>query len=240
MPNRLAEHLRGRLARAVDRLLCEWVNERRPIDYERVAYLQAAQQSAEFFVSEMRLARNLVGKRELLEFAVGEVGSSGLWLEFGVARGKDIRVIAAHCPDVVHGFDSFLGLPEDWTHFQRAGRFSTGGAPPKDLPANVRIEQGLFADRLPAFLERHPEPIAFLHIDSDLYSSARQVLELVHGRFQPGTIILFDDFLNYPGWQHGEAKAWFECVAAHAIRFDYIGFASRHHSVAIRVTEVGA
>jgi hypothetical protein len=154
----LGRRLTTALSSVFDRMLCNGVSQRRPIDYERVAYLQAAQQSAAFFVSEMRLARNLVGKRELLEFALGEVRASGLWLEFGVARGKDIRVISARCPHVVHEFGSFMGLPEDWTHFQRAGRFSTGGAPPKDLPLNATIEPGLFADRLPAFIERHPEP----------------------------------------------------------------------------------
>jgi len=235
MPNRFTDYLTTRLGKIVDRLLCNWFNERRPVDYERLAYFVAAQQSADFFVANMRLAQNLIGKRELLEFALGEVDAPGLWLEFGVARGKDIRAIAGSCPHTVYGFDSFLGLPEDWTHFQRQGRFSTGGHLPAGLPENVMILKGLFEDTLPSFLHEHPEKIAFLHLDSDLYSSTRQVLGLLHGRLQPGTIILFDDFMNYPGWLEGEAKAWFECVAEHAIEFRYIGFASRHHSVAIRI-----
>ena len=40
---------------------------------------------------------------------------TGEVLEFGVFRGKSIRTIAKVVPKrKVYGFDSFIGLPEDW------------------------------------------------------------------------------------------------------------------------------
>lgn len=211
------------------------INKRRPFDYERFAYAMAAQEAAAYFVQHMRMTPNLHTKNALLAHVLADIGTSGMWLEFGVARGKDIRLIASATQQSVYGFDSFQGLPEDWTHFQRKGRFSTDGLTPAQLPTNVQLVKGLFEATLPAFLQQHQDPVAFLHIDSDLYSSADFVLRSLVSRLQPGCIILFDDFLNYPGWQFGEAKAWHELVATHNIGFEHVGFASEHHSIAVKI-----
>jgi len=39
------------------------------------------------------------------------------------------------------------------------------------VPGNVRFEIGLFGDTIPKFLEQHEEPVSFLHVDCDLWSS---------------------------------------------------------------------
>ena len=49
---------------------------------------------------------------------------------------------------------------------------------------------------------------SFLHIDSDLYSSARTVLFLLHEQIVSGTIIEFDEYFNYPNWKQHEYKAF--------------------------------
>lgn len=198
----------------------------------------AAVESATFFQQKMRMAQNLVTRGQLLDHAIKHVRIPGLWLEFGVYKGDDLKQIARQCRDEVYGFDSFEGLPEDWTHFQKKGRFSLKGNPPTELPSNVRLVPGWFDQTLPDFLNKHRDPIAFLHIDSDLYSSAKTVLHLVHTRLRPGTIIQFDDFVNYPGWQDGEHKAFQEFVELSALRYEYIGFASSDQAVALRVLDI--
>ena len=208
---------------------------RRPYDYERFAYAIAAKEAAEFFSQHMSAASNLRSKGELLKFALKQVELTGLWLEFGVYQGADISLIAQDAPGPVYGFDSFEGLPEDWTFFQKKGRFSLGGNLPGGLPANVELIKGWFDATLPGFLEAHLQGVAFLHIDSDLYSSAKTVLALLADRLIPGTVIVFDDFLNYPGWKEGEAKAFFEYVEANSMRYRFIGFSSQDHSVAIKI-----
>ena len=179
------------------------VFRRRPYDYISTAYRQAALEGAEFYLENMRLAHNAITKDKLLIFSLGKVSISGMWLEFGVFKGRDITVMAGETEQVIYGFDSFEGLPEDWTHFQKKGRFSLDGQLPI-VPENVKLIKGWFEDTLPGFLEKHKESVSFLHVDSDLYSSAKFVLRELNDRIVPGTIILFDDFLNYPGWLYSD------------------------------------
>jgi len=77
-----------------------------------------------------------------------------------------------------------------------------------------------------------------VHVDSDLYSSAVTVLEGLASRVVAGTIILFDEYINYPGWEQDEFRAFQEFVARHGVAYEYIGFASSHHSVAVKITEI--
>jgi len=55
----------------------------------------------------------------------------------------------------------------------------------------------------------------------------------------PG-VIVFDEYLNYPGWELDEFRAFQEFVARHHATYDYIGFASAHHSVAVTIREIAA
>ncbi|MDB4986902.1 MAG: hypothetical protein JWN04_2080, partial [Myxococcaceae bacterium] len=124
---------------------------------------------------------------------------AGLYLEFGVREAYTLNWIAKLTGQPVFGFDSFEGLPEDWTSTHRRGAFKVPALP--TVRRNATLVKGLFDDSLPAFLASHPEKVAFVHIDSDLYSSAATVFKHLGPRFQPGTVIVFDEFFNYPGWQ---------------------------------------
>ncbi|MGH8618737.1 MAG: class I SAM-dependent methyltransferase [Burkholderiales bacterium] len=205
------------------------------LDYEAVAVVLAAAGSAEYMVRHMQGARNLVGHEALLAHAIACCEVDGLMLEFGVYRGNSLRRIAGATEREVHGFDSFEGLPEDWTWFQKRGRFSLEGRAPTFTEPNVRIHQGWFDAVLPGFLADHPQPVRLLHIDCDLYSSTQTVLQLLSGRLVPGTVIVFDEYLNYPGWEQHEFRAFQEFVAAGSLRYEYIGFASSDYAVAVRI-----
>tara|TARA_R110002051_G_scaffold272259_1_gene332766 strand:+ start:884 stop:1561 length:678 start_codon:yes stop_codon:yes gene_type:complete len=139
------------------------------------------------------------------------VSVDGLWVEFGVYKGKTISTIAeyrrTYPNNLVYGFDSFEGLNEDWDKDNPKGSYSLGGEAPKEInidgvrkpwAENIKLIKGYFEDTLPTFLTEHKEPAAFLHIDSDLYSSAKTVLTLMKGRIVTGTVICFDDWCGYP------------------------------------------
>ena len=139
------------------------------------------------------------------------VSVDGLWVEFGVYKGKTISTIAeyrrTYPNNLVYGFDSFEGLNEDWDKDNPKGSYSLGGEAPKEInidgvrkpwAENIKLIKGYFEDTLPTFLTEHKEPAAFLHIDSDLYSSAKTVLALMKGRIVTGTVICFDDWCGYP------------------------------------------
>jgi len=183
----------------------------------------------------MREASDFGGRAELLEQALSRCLPSGLVMEFGVYKGASLKLIADRLTGPVQGFDSFEGLPEDWTGPQKKGRFSLGGELPGGLPMSVQLHKGWFSDTLPAFLAANPGAVRFAHIDCDLYSSARTVLDLLASRLVDGSILVFDEYFNYAGWQRHEHRALQEASAKHGFSFRYIGYASAWGSVGIRV-----
>jgi hypothetical protein len=102
------------------------------------------------------------------------------------------------------------------------------------VPSNVLLHKGWFSNTIPAWCETVSGPVAFLHIDCDIYSSTVDIFNGLADRFQEGTLILFDEYFNYPGWQQHEYKAWQEFVKARAIEYEYLGFARQQVLVRIR------
>ena len=234
----LRDEVRGLVERvnAMDAGLREymWAWERRQrrdiltaVDYE------AMKTSAEFMRAEFGLAQPFSDKSDTLRAALDHAPADGLFLEFGVASGSTLKTIVEKAPEgTVHGFDSFDGLPEDWRPGFAAGAFATDNVP--DVPgANLIV--GLFDDTLPGFLEQHPGPVAFLHLDADLYSSTRTVLTALAPRLHEGTVILFDEYFNFPGWEEHEHRAWTEFVAEHGLRFEYLAYTADDEQVAVRL-----
>jgi Macrocin-O-methyltransferase (TylF) len=96
--------------------------------------------------------------------------------------------------------------------------------------------EGLFADTLPRSFADNSGPVAFAHVDCDLYSSTATVLEHI-GRLGRGSIVVFDEYFNYPGWQEHGHKAWSEFVARSGIGFSYEAYTSNHEQLVVRITE---
>lgn len=109
-----------------------------------------------------------------------------------------------------------------------------GGKPPT-VEGNVVLHKGWFDEVLPGFFEQYGEPIAFMHLDCDIYSSTKTALGEATAFIVPGTIILFDEYLNYDGWQVNEHKALTEWAAKTGIRYEFIAY-SYYGAAAIRVT----
>jgi predicted O-methyltransferase YrrM len=147
----------------------------------------------------------------------------GLFLEFGVYTGTSINQIAKQRPQApVYGFDSFQGLPGDWRNgFPKAAFDLQGKLPAVDT--NVHLVPGWFNETLPQFLAEHPEPVSFLHVDCDMYSSSKTVLESLAPRIVPGTVIVFDELVNYPEFLDHEMKSLYEFAATHGRQFQWIG-----------------
>ncbi len=77
-----------------------------------------------------------------------------------------------------------------------------------------------------------------MHVDCDLYSSAKTAFDHLGGRLVKGSVVVFDEYFNYPGWEQHEHKAWTEFVEATKLQFEYIGWASAGCSIAMRITNV--
>jgi O-methyltransferase len=117
-----------------------------------------------------------------------------LYLEFGVAEGKGMRwwSEALKNPEaVLHGFDSFEGLPEDGGPW-RQGDFHQRGQMPVISDPRVKFFKGWFDQLLPAYSVCAHETLV-VNLDADLYSSTIYVLRWLRPHLKPGDLLYFDD-----------------------------------------------
>jgi hypothetical protein len=204
-------------------------------DVLQVAKLAACYDSATYYQNAMIMSEAAADDFALLRRAVEWKGLDGLVMEFGVASGRTVNHLAGLLPaQTIFGFDSFQGLPETWRTGYGTGTFAQPA--PEVLP-NVELVHGRFEQTLNAFVAAHPGPVALLHVDCDLYSSTVTVLRTLAERIVPGTIIVFDEYFNYPGWRQGEFKAFQEFIAATGRRYTYLGFVPSHQQVCVRIGE---
>lgn len=198
----------------------------------RALQKRALSETMDFIVERMPDALAFDTPRELMRHAIRAITLPGEVAEFGVNKGGTIRFIAGHLPQRrIHGFDSFRGLPEDWSgNAMSAGEFDRGGKLPS-VPANVELHQGWFDATLPAFSAARREPLALIHVDCDLYSSTKTIFEHLERHIAPGTVIVFDEYFNYPAWQMHEHRAFQEFLARSGRSCRYIGYAFQQVAV---------
>lgn len=223
----------------IDKIQQRWRYRKYPQskNVDEILYQLAAEQSGQYVIDHMKTTPNYDYDLDLHRATIKRLDpvllSQGYVLEFGVATGRTIRHIARLLPDQqIWGFDSFQGLPENWSWLFPRGSFK--GNQPR-VPGNVHLVEGMFDQTLPGWCSNLKGPVALLHIDCDLYTSTRTVLDILADRIVPGTIIVFDEYLNFPGWQQDEFRAWQEFVVQHQLRYRYIGRVGSHQQVAVQV-----
>ena len=187
-----------------------------------------------------------------LDFAMNNAMIDGEILEFGVFSGHTINIISEKFHShTIHGFDSFEGLPESWFMTQKEqekgrakrkkGHFSV-----TELPAvnsNVRLWKGWFDKTIPEYLDEiSPLQIKFLHVDSDLYSSAKTIFDSLNSLIVKGTVIVFDEFYAFGGkgvyelWEEHEYKALKEWQDKFGREFEILAH-SKHQQCCIKITK---
>src|SRR5277367_2881559 len=83
-------------------------------------------------------ARDFASKEEIFDHIAEDIADQQVaYLEFGVWKGDSVRYwskLLRHPDAVLHGFDTFEGLPEAWNGIggsMARGTFSTAGMPPQ-------------------------------------------------------------------------------------------------------------
>jgi predicted O-methyltransferase YrrM len=206
-------------------------------DVNYFARIDAALTSAKLFNKYLYDKEVFDSDLDLLKYCTQYISNTDLVLEFGVFSGRTVNCMAEQLPEArVFGFDSFEGLPETWRSDFTKGTFKTDEVP--DVLPNVSLIKGWFDQTLPEFLCEQEGSVGLIHIDCDLYSSSKTVLDLLADHLKDGAILVFDEFFNYPGWEQHEYKAFQEFAQTHSFRFEYIGSNPRHQQVAVRVHRI--
>ena len=165
-------------------------------------------------IVETQMAQAVVFQEHaaFLRHCLGKAPPTGAHCEFGVYSGHTINVLAEARPDqTFDGFDSFRGLPSEWTGWT-AFDFDRQGAIP-DVRPNVKLHVGLFDETIPGYADAI-EAIAFLHVDCDLYESTVTIFEKLGSKLMPKCVIVFDEYFGYPGFEQHEMRAFGEFLAA--------------------------
>lgn len=196
---------------------------------------------------------------------------SGFGVEFGTRQGEVLRWLAGWQPAPGnlfvrwqrsplgnlswHGFDSFEGLPPEidggggirearWT----AGKYTTNGRLPNmTCCPNIRLHKGWFNVSTGHFLDAHPrKPVAFAHMDADLYSSSRTVLNAIFSRcaHRIGTVFSFDELFGTQSQEQHEFRALRETSELWGVKWRFISYAMTNGSpfarAAIQIEEPDA
>jgi hypothetical protein len=200
---------------------------------------RAVKDSVDYILGAQPLASALVvnNKRDTIAAGLRATSIQGTVAEFGVYKGTSLTQIAQYFDTMtVHGFDSFVGLPESWSGSpQAAGDFGIGGTPP-DIPVdNVEFHVGLFDETVPKFATEAAGPFAFCHLDADLYSSTKTVMDTLFDWFVPGTVLVFDEYFGYHGWRNHEHKAFMELLERSGLSYE--GLSIGHMNLAVKLIE---
>lgn len=197
--------------------------------------MRALKSTVDYIDDKMPDAMGFKTQRALIEHVLKEeIPKAGHLLELGVFRGGTARFISKRIDGrTLHGFDSFEGLPDKWGGFDLGkGALDMHGKLPS-VPSNVTLYKGLFNKTLPDWSKKNPGMIAFMHIDCDIYSSTVDILRDLSDQIGTGTVVLFDEYFNYPNWENHEFRAWQEFAERRCLRYTYLGYARQQ--VAVRV-----
>ena len=167
------------------------------------------------YVGEKTKANYLESIHKQLIESTRKITIEGHWCEFGVREGRSLTWLIDQYPQqVIHAFDSWKGLPEEWNH--GTGKVADMACDPPTVPRHIHLHEGWFKDTLPVWKQQNKGPIAFLHMDADIYSSTKEVLVALNEQIVKGTVITFDEFCNFrltekmSKWQDQEFLALIE------------------------------
>jgi len=136
-----------------------------------------------------------------------------------------------HPDSTFDGFDTFTGLPEDWGD-HGAGTFNVEGKLPDLQDSRLNFHKGLFQETLPGFLKNFSTNHQLvINIDSDIYSSALYCLSSLDHLIKPGTILLFDEFLD----PMHEFSAFYDYSRSFYKKWEILGKCSGFYPTVIRI-----
>jgi hypothetical protein len=202
--------------------------------HEGALKLAAMLDGAEYAAEHMRNAHASSDRDEILLRGVDQAPHDGLFIEFGVWSGRTVNLIAERINATVHGFDAFEAPPKHWEPGYSRTLFHADGRRASVRP-NVTLHLGVLRDTLPGFITKFEEPVALLHINCYLYSSTQLILHHLANHIRPGTVIVFGQYFNYPGWRNHAYRAFQEFVEERSLGYRYLSYNTVGWNVAVQI-----
>jgi hypothetical protein len=182
----------------------------------------------------MQTAHIAQDRYDLLSFALDKASPQGLVLDSVSRRGVDQSSWQEH--DTPCSWLRLLrGTSRRLARYHGDERQVHHEGPASSVPNNVLLHVGWFDRTLPEFLQTTAEKVALLHIDCDIYESTNTVFDILRDRIVAGTVIVFDEYFNYPGWRLHEFKAFQEFVSKRSLKYQYIGMSAEKGHVAVQI-----
>lgn len=162
---------------------------------------------------------------------------------FGVFNGKSIisaSKINTNSKSIFIGFDTFIGLPENWVNGYDKGSFSANGNIPQVSDKRITFVKGIFQETLKPYLDKITQLVEtrqlFINMDADLFSSTLYVLSILDVLIKNGTFIRFDEFGELT--DNSEFLAFMAYLRAYQCDFEIILADKWHRHVIIRILKV--
>lgn len=196
----------------------------------------AIENSAKYILNNIQSAALMENKDKLFNYAIElakKRRAGSLILEFGVFKGRSLNILSVNFPNYkIYGFDIFTGIPDAMYGTNiTSGHFKTIVP---DINKNCELIVGDIKDTVVDFSKTSNEKILFMNIDCDNYEPTKNVLYALKNHLTTGSIIFFDEYLGYPGWENGEFKAFQEFVKDHQVKYKYLGFSVNEAIVEIQ------
>ncbi len=151
--------------------------------------------------------------------------------EFGVWRGKSFSYLIDKYK-FGYGFDTFIGIPEDWYNEPKGSYTSDGYIP--DIDGGEFIK-GDFKETLPDFFSIDRPLASLINFDADLYSSTICALKNSKNIIDEKTILIFDEFILNDDWENDEYKALIEFCSENSLIYEVLGLSFYTKQVALRL-----
>lgn len=167
-----------------------------------------------------------LSKDPIFYLLTNDIIVEGMWLNFGIKDGEIINQISKYNGKNIFCFDEFenqIGKKEGHLNMYTFQKFKEQIKP--FLNKNIKIFPGYFSETIPKFEKVYlkEECVSFLNIHSNSYQSTKTILHSLVHTIKNNCIIVFNEFINYPGYFLHEFKAFYEFIQEYNIKFEFIG-----------------
>ena len=187
--------------------------------------------SIKWVFSLPKIPKIFFNRWDFFDAIVAQTDKTRPFYEFGVWNGISFKHLIKTFKKGF-GFDTFIGIPEDW-HNEPSGTYSSFGSVPKIKGGEFIV--GKFENTLPKFFSQKRPLASLINFDADLYSSTLCALNYSNNVIDEKSILIFDELITNKNWEKDEYKALNEFCDSLSISYDVIAVSFYSKQVAIKL-----